>query len=72
MYTALNCHNVAKHTEFYLVERDLQWYSKCYCQAGVTKTFTLKRHTNYPAFKNERWIACTPLSVNVFVTLTTQ
>jgi hypothetical protein len=23
-------------------KRDLQWYSKCYCVASVTKTFTLK------------------------------
>jgi hypothetical protein len=32
----------------------LQWYSKCYCVADVTKTFTLKRV--------ERWIVYTPLA----------
>jgi hypothetical protein len=33
-------------------------YSKCYCVAGVTKAFTLIQGV-------ERWIVCTPLSVNV-------
>jgi hypothetical protein len=45
-------------------KRALQLYSKCYCVMSVTKTFTLK--------VVERWIVCTPLSVNVFVTLATQ
>jgi hypothetical protein len=25
-----------------VLKRALQWYSKCYCVASVTKTFTLK------------------------------
>jgi hypothetical protein len=55
MYSVLNRHNVAKHTEFYwdsygsmwlpqvmqgVSKRALQWYSKCYCVASVMKTFT--------------------------------
>jgi hypothetical protein len=56
MYSVLNYHNVAKHIKFYLGElwfndslvmqgaskRASQRYSKCYCVASVTKTFTLK------------------------------
>jgi hypothetical protein len=57
IYSALNCHNVAKHAEFYLrylpfnvtstdmygvSKRCLQWYSKGFCVASVTKTFTFK------------------------------
>jgi hypothetical protein len=54
MDSAFNCHNIAKHTEVYLGElrfdvnstgnakRVLQWYSKCYCVASVTKMFILK------------------------------
>jgi hypothetical protein len=57
MYSVLNCHNVAKHTEFYLgqlqfhvfftgnigcFKNTLLQYSTCYCVASVTKTFTLK------------------------------
>jgi hypothetical protein len=40
-------------------KRAFQWYSKCYCVAR-----------NYQSFK--RWIVCTPLSVNFFVTFDTQ
>jgi hypothetical protein len=63
MYNLLNCHNVAKDTEFYLEElwfnvtstgnarclrkkRASQLYSKRYCVASVTKTFTLKHFSN--------------------------
>jgi hypothetical protein len=44
----------------------LRRYCKCYCVASVTKTFTLNLQGV------ERWIVCTPSSVNVFVTFTTQ
>jgi hypothetical protein len=66
-------------------KKALQWYSQRYCLPSVTKTFTLspsatvclvlRKRLHYPLFKVqsvERWIVCTPLSVNVFVTLTTQ
>jgi hypothetical protein len=71
----MRCHNVAEHTEFYLgllwsnvtcvgnarcfSKRTLQWHSKYFCVQ------TIVQH-------HERWIVCTPLSVNVFVTLATQ
>jgi hypothetical protein len=57
MYSVLNCHNVAKHTEFHLGQlrlnltstgnvgvskRALQWYSKCCYVASVTRIFPLK------------------------------
>jgi hypothetical protein len=57
MCSVLNCHIVAKHIEFCLgqlrlnvtftvnagcFKKALQYYSKCYCVASVTKTFTLK------------------------------
>jgi hypothetical protein len=31
-------------------EGALQWHSKCYCVASVTKTFTFKGRTNSPSF----------------------
>jgi hypothetical protein len=43
-------------------KRALQWYSKCYCVASVTKTFTLKGVQTIPR--------STPLAVNVSTTLT--
>jgi hypothetical protein len=57
MYSILNCHNVSRHTKYYLgcygskwfsmamqrfSERSLQWYSKCYCVASVTIIIILK------------------------------
>jgi hypothetical protein len=57
MYRVLNCHSVEKYTEFFLwklqffmtftgnagcLKMALQWYSKCYCVASVTKMFRLK------------------------------
>jgi hypothetical protein len=57
MYSVSNCHNIAKHTEFYwdsygsmwpplvmqgVSERALQEYSKSYCVGSVTKRFALK------------------------------
>jgi hypothetical protein len=57
MYSVLNCHKVAKHSEFTwdnygsmwlslvlhgVSKRALKWYSKYYCVASVTETFTLK------------------------------
>jgi hypothetical protein len=57
MCSVLNSRNVAKHTKFYwdgynsillplvmqgVSKKALQWYSKCYCVASVTATFTLK------------------------------
>jgi hypothetical protein len=48
-------------------KRDLQQYSKCYCVASVTKMFSLKG----VQAGVERWIVCTPLSINFFVTLNT-
>jgi hypothetical protein len=57
MYSVVNCHNVAKQTEFCLgqlrfnvtstgnvgcFKKALQGYSKCYCVSSVMKTFTLK------------------------------
>jgi hypothetical protein len=50
--------------------RALQWYSKCCCVASVTKTFTIE-DTSFNILK-ERWTVCTPVSVNVFITLATQ
>jgi hypothetical protein len=70
MYSVLNSHNVAKHTDFCLKSycsmwlplvmqavsrRALQWCSKCYCVASVTKTFTLKG-----AQTIHRWRCSTP------------
>jgi hypothetical protein len=55
--SVLNCYIVARHTEFYVgylslnltfagdagcFKKFLQWYSKCYSVASVTKKFTLK------------------------------
>jgi hypothetical protein len=57
MRSVLNCHNVAKYTSFTwdshgsmwlpmvmqgASKKALQWYSKRYCVASVTKTVTLK------------------------------
>jgi hypothetical protein len=39
---------------------------------NVTKMFTLKGVKTINIQHLERWIVCTPLSVNVFVTLATQ
>jgi hypothetical protein len=55
-----------------VLKRALKRYSKCYCVASVTKTFILKG-VDAEDFKDvERWIACTPLSINFFVTLVSQ
>jgi hypothetical protein len=41
----------------------LQWYSKCYCVASVTKTFALKAYKlSIIAQGVEPWIVCMPLS----------
>jgi hypothetical protein len=50
------------------VQCDFHWYSKCYCVASITKTFTLK---GVKAIHPEGWTVCTLLSINVFVTLAT-
>jgi hypothetical protein len=57
IYSVLKCHNVEKHTQFYLgylgsmwlplvmqgvSKRALQWCSRCYCVVSVTKAYTLK------------------------------
>jgi hypothetical protein len=50
----------------------LQWYSKCYCVASVTKTFTPKGIQLSIVQGVEGWTVRTPLSVSVFVTLATR
>jgi hypothetical protein len=52
-----------------LSKRDLQRYSKCYCWRVLQKHLYLHalHHSTF-----ERWTVCTPVSVNVFVTLATQ
>jgi hypothetical protein len=47
-------------------KRALQWYSKCYCVATVTKRFALSVVQGV-----EQWIVHAPLSANVFITLAT-
>jgi hypothetical protein len=50
----------------------LQWYSKCYSVASVTKTFTLKDVQTIYLRHLERCIVCTTSSINIFSTLTIQ
>jgi hypothetical protein len=67
IYNVLNCHNVAKHTEFYLWE--LQFNVTSNGNAGYyKKSFTFQMLLSGV----ERWIVCTPLIANVVVTLATQ
>jgi hypothetical protein len=47
-------------------KRTLQWYSKCCCVASVTKMFTRKVCKLAVVQHLERWIVCTPLSINFF------
>jgi hypothetical protein len=47
----------------------LPWYSRCYCMASVTKTSHLKACKLSIVQGVDLCIVCTPLSVNVFVTL---
>jgi hypothetical protein len=55
-------HFGSSYTECF--KRALQKYSKCYCVASVTKLSFFQG--------DERWLVCTPLSVNVSVTLAKQ
>jgi hypothetical protein len=65
MCGVMNCHNVAKLTEFYLGE--LRFSVTYTGNAGCFETtFTM-------VFQHlEQSTVCTPFSVNVFVTLATQ
>jgi hypothetical protein len=74
MYSVLNCHNVAKHAEFYLGYLRFTGNARC-----LKKNFTmifqvlvlrvLQNRLHLKAYKHlEQWIICTPVSVNVFVT----
>jgi hypothetical protein len=51
-------------------KKALQWDSKC-CYVYATRLH-LKACKLYIIQRLERWAVCTPLSVNVFVTLATQ
>jgi hypothetical protein len=50
----------------------LQYYCKCFCVASVMKTFTLNAYKLSIVQRVRWWIVCTPLSINVFITLATQ
>jgi hypothetical protein len=75
MHSVSKCHNLVKRSEFYMgklrlnvayihnagwFNRSLQWYSKCYCVARVTKTFQCLQcyHDKYKVIHNFRERCC--------------
>jgi hypothetical protein len=77
MYSVFNCHNVAQNIEFYL--GCLRFNVISNGNAGCFKnsfTMVLLMLLSGECFENiqhlERWTVCTPLNVNIFLTLATQ
>jgi hypothetical protein len=85
MDSHLNCHNVPKHTEFSeMLLFNVTGNAECFKKEryngipNVTVWQVLRKYLCLKAYKLsifqylERWIVCTPLNVNSFVTLATQ